>query len=64
MIRNLGELPKFLVFNSGPEFFGNSSIFAFLLLLFALYSFCTSFLELFLLRISDVFVGVFSDEHC
>jgi hypothetical protein len=30
-------LPKFLVFNSRTNSFGNSSIFAFYLLLFALY---------------------------
>jgi hypothetical protein len=63
MVRKLGELPKILVSNSETESVGNTSIFAFSLLLFALYSFCTSFLEWFLLRISDVFVVVFSDEH-
>jgi hypothetical protein len=31
MVRKLGELPKFVVFNSGTEYFGNSSVFAFLL---------------------------------
>jgi hypothetical protein len=36
MVRKLGELPKFLVFNSGIESFGNSSISAFSLLLFTL----------------------------
>jgi hypothetical protein len=61
MVRKLVELPKFLVVSSGTEYFVNSSIFAFSLLLFALYNFCTSFLEWFLLRISDVFV--FLDEH-
>jgi hypothetical protein len=35
MVRKLEELPKFLVFNSRIESFGNSSIFAFYLLLFA-----------------------------
>jgi hypothetical protein len=59
MVRKMEELPKFLVFNSGTEFFRNDSIFSFSLLLFALYSLCTSFLEWFLLRISDVFVVVF-----
>jgi hypothetical protein len=33
------EFPKFLVFNSRTNSFGNSSIFAFYLLLFALYRF-------------------------
>jgi hypothetical protein len=35
MVRKLGEFSKFLVFNSGTNFFGNSSIFTFYLLLFA-----------------------------
>jgi hypothetical protein len=59
----LGELPNVLVLDSTTESFGNSSIFAFSLLLFALYSFCISFSELILLGISDVFVVVFSDKH-
>jgi hypothetical protein len=63
MARHLEELPNLLVFNSRTESFGNSSVFAFSLLLFTLYSFCISFLELLLLRISDVFVVVFSDKH-
>jgi hypothetical protein len=37
MVRKLGELSKFLVFNSGTESFENSSIFAFSLLLFILF---------------------------
>jgi hypothetical protein len=36
MVRKLGELPKFLVVNSWTESFGNSSVFAFYLLQFAL----------------------------
>jgi hypothetical protein len=39
MVRKLIELHKFLVFNSRTNSFGNSSIFAFYLLLFALYRF-------------------------
>jgi hypothetical protein len=39
MVRNLVEFPKFLVFNSGTNSFGNSSVFAFYLLLFTLYRF-------------------------
>jgi hypothetical protein len=35
MVRKPGELPKFLVFNSGTKFFGKSSVFTFYLLLFA-----------------------------
>jgi hypothetical protein len=60
MVRNLGELTKFLVFNSVTESFGSSSVFAFSLLLFALYSFLYFLVgNGFLLRISDVFVVVF-----
>jgi hypothetical protein len=36
MVRKLLELPMFLVFNSGTNSFGNSSVFAFYLLLFTL----------------------------
>jgi hypothetical protein len=46
MVRKLVELPKFLVFNSGTNFFQNSSIFAFYLLLFALYIFLYLLFEL------------------
>jgi hypothetical protein len=35
MVRKLLEFPNFLVFNSVTNYFGNSSIFAFYLLLFA-----------------------------
>jgi hypothetical protein len=37
MVRNLEELPNFLVINSGTESFGNSFISTFSLLLFALF---------------------------
>jgi hypothetical protein len=46
MVRKLVELPKFLVFNSRINTFGNSSIFAFYLLLFALYRFLYLLFEL------------------
>jgi hypothetical protein len=46
MVRKLVELPKFLVFNSGTNSFGNSSVFAFYLLLFALYRFMYLLFEL------------------
>jgi hypothetical protein len=36
MVRKLGELPKFLVFNSKTESFGNSYVFTLSLLLFVL----------------------------
>jgi hypothetical protein len=39
MVRKLVEFPMFLVFNSGTNSFGNRSIFAFYLQLFALYRF-------------------------
>jgi hypothetical protein len=39
MVRKLGELPNFVVFNSGTESFRNSSDFTFSLLLFTLYRF-------------------------
>jgi hypothetical protein len=48
MVRKLVELPKFLVFNSGTNSFGNSSVFTFYLLLFALYRFLYSLFELLL----------------
>jgi hypothetical protein len=46
MVRKLVELPKFLVFNSGTNSFGNSSVFAFYSLLFALYRFLYLLFEL------------------
>jgi hypothetical protein len=39
MVRKQVELPKFLVLNSRTNFFRNSSVFTFYLLLFALYRF-------------------------
>jgi hypothetical protein len=46
MVRKLVELPKVLVFNSRTKPFGNSSIFAFYLLLFTLYIFLYLLFEL------------------
>jgi hypothetical protein len=46
MVRNLGELSKFLVFNSGTKFFENSSIFTFYLLSSLLYRFLYLLAEL------------------
>jgi hypothetical protein len=46
MIRKLVEFPTFLVVNSGTNSFGNSSIFAFYLLLFTLYIFLYLLFEL------------------
>jgi hypothetical protein len=39
MVRKMEELPNFFVFNSGTESLGNSFVFTFSLLLFALYRF-------------------------
>jgi hypothetical protein len=51
MVRKLVELPKFLMFNSGTNSFGNSSVFAFYLLLFALYRFLYLLFELLIVRL-------------
>jgi hypothetical protein len=61
MVKNMVELPKFLVFNSGTNFFGNSSIFAFYLLLFALYRFLYLLLS-FGYGVSDIFMSAFQME--
>jgi hypothetical protein len=63
MVRKLGELPNFVVFNSGTESFGNSSVFAFSLLLFALYRFLRLLFECDQLGVSSVSMVVISDEH-
>jgi hypothetical protein len=46
MVRKLGELPNVLVFNSRTESFGNSSVFALSLLLFALILNCSLLYEI------------------
>jgi hypothetical protein len=46
MVRKLVELPKFLLFNSRINSFGNSSVFTFYLLLFTLYRFLYMLFEL------------------
>jgi hypothetical protein len=46
MVRNLVEFPMFLLFNSGTNSFGNSSVFAFYVLLFTLYKFLYLLFEL------------------
>jgi hypothetical protein len=58
MVRKLVELPKFLVFNFGTNSFGNSSIYSFYLLLFALYRFLYSLFS-FCYGVSDIFMSVF-----
>jgi hypothetical protein len=62
MVRKLGELPKFLVFNSGTKSFGNSSVFAFYLLLFTFYTdFCIYFLSD-QYGVSDIVLSAFQME--
>jgi hypothetical protein len=61
MVKKLVELPKFLVFNSGTNSFGNSSVFTFDLLLFALYRVLYLLLS-FGYGVSDIFVSVFQME--
>jgi hypothetical protein len=58
MVRKLVELPKFVVFNSGTNSFGNSSIFIFYLLMFTLYRFLYLLLS-FGYGVSDIFMSVF-----
>jgi hypothetical protein len=59
----MGEFPNFVVFNSRTESFGNSSVFTFSLLQFALYRFLYLLFECGQLGVSNVFMVVFSDEH-
>jgi hypothetical protein len=61
MVRKLVEFAKFLVFNSRINSFGNSSIFAFYLLLFALYRFLYLLLS-FGYGVSDIFMSAFQME--
>jgi hypothetical protein len=58
IVRKLVELPKFFVFNSRTNSFWNSSVFAFYLLLFALYSVLYLLLS-FCYGVSDNFVSAF-----
>jgi hypothetical protein len=61
MVRKLVELPMFLVFNSGTNSFGNSSVFTFYLLLFAFYRFLYLLLS-FGHGVSDIFMSAFQME--
>jgi hypothetical protein len=61
MVKKLVELPKFVVFNSGTNSFGNSSVFTFYLLLIALYRFLYLLLS-FGYGVSDIFMSVFQME--
>jgi hypothetical protein len=58
MARNLVELPKFLVFNSGTNSFGNSLVFGFYLLLFALYGFLYLLFELLIMGLVTFYVCI------
>jgi hypothetical protein len=62
MDRNLGEFPKFLVFNSRTESIGNSFIFTFSLPLFALYRFQYLLFRGDHFEVSNDLVVVFLDE--
>jgi hypothetical protein len=63
MVRNLEELPNFVVFNSGTEPFENSSVFTFSLLLFTLYRILYLLFKCGQLGVSNLFMAVFSDGH-
>jgi hypothetical protein len=59
----MGELPNFVVLNSRTESYGNSSVFTFSLLLFALYRILCLLFECDQRGVRNVFMAVFSDEH-
>jgi hypothetical protein len=61
MVKKLVELPKFAVFNSGTNSFGNNSVFTFYLLLIALYRFLYLLLS-FGYGVSDIFMSVLQME--
>jgi hypothetical protein len=61
MVKKLVELPKFVVFNSGTNSFGNNSVFTFYLLLIALYRFLYLLLS-FGYGVSDIFMSVLQME--
>jgi hypothetical protein len=63
MIRKMEELPNFVVFNSRTESFGNSSVFAFSILLFTLYKIMRLLFECDQLGVGNAYMAVFSDEH-
>jgi hypothetical protein len=62
MVRNLGELPIFLVFNFRRKSFGNSFIFAFYLLLFAFIQISVFTFLRFFYGVSDIFMSAFQME--
>jgi hypothetical protein len=62
MVRKLGELAKFLVFNSGTKSFRNNSIFTFYLLLFAFIQISIFTFPRFCYGVSDIFMSVFQME--
>jgi hypothetical protein len=62
MVRKLGELPKFLVFNSKIKSFGNISIFAFDLLLFTFIQISVFTFLRFCYGVSDIFTSTFQME--
>jgi hypothetical protein len=69
MVRNLGDFPNFLVYTSGTESFGNSSVFTFILLLLALYRimylpFQVVMLGLVMCFMSNFQMGLDDYPHC
>jgi hypothetical protein len=62
VVRKLAELPKFLVFNSGTNSFWKNSVFAFYLLLSALYRFLYLLFGALVVGLVTFFVSVFQME--
>jgi hypothetical protein len=62
MVTKLGELAKFLVFNTGIKSFGNNSFFAFYLLLFAFIQVSVFTFPRFCYVVSDIFISAFQLE--
>jgi hypothetical protein len=62
MVRRMEELAMFLVVNSGTKYFGNNSIFTFLLTVVCFYTdFCICFLS-YWYGVGDIFMSVFQME--
>jgi hypothetical protein len=59
MAKKMVELPKFLVFNSGTNSFGNNSFFDFYLLLFALHRYLYLLFELLIMGFVTFFMSAF-----
>jgi hypothetical protein len=59
MVRKLVELPRFLVFNSRTNSFGNSSVFAFLLTVVHFMQISAFAFPTFDYGVSDIFMSAF-----